>query len=166
MNEAQASGHRLEELAFLQGLSPEYIAQVAAVASPVHWPADEVIYREGDAGAAVYLIDVGRVAIEMTVPGRGRTTVLTIGPGEVLGWSSLFHDGPKDAAARAVIDTHAWALDAPRLRALCDADAQFGYAFTRRMLKEVSQRLKATRMQLLDVFAPPGQADPRTPGGR
>lgn len=165
MGDTPVSEHRLEGLAFLQEFPPEYIARLAGIAADVSWRADESVYREGETSPFVYLIESGRVAIEMAVPGRGRLTVLTVGPGEVLGWSSLFHDSAKDAGARAVIETRAWALDAHRLRALCDADVQFGYAFTRRMLKEVSQRLKATRMQLLDIFAPPGTSAASSPGG-
>ena len=46
--------------------------------SPVEWPAGSTIYREGDASSPLYLIDEGRVAIELTVPGRGPVTALTV----------------------------------------------------------------------------------------
>ena len=61
-------------------------------------------------------------------------TILTVGPGEVFGWSSLFLERPKTASARAVEPTTALALDANRLRALCDLDPGLGYVLTRRSL--------------------------------
>ena len=77
-----------------------------------------------------------------------------MGPGEVFGWSSLFQQRPKTAAARTIEPTRALALDAGRLRELCDADPRLGYLLTRRILEVVSERLKATRMQLLDIYSP------------
>ena len=111
-----------------------------------------MVFREGDAGPSVYLVEEGLVAIELVVPGRGPITILTVGPGEIFGWSSLFYQRPKTSAARALAPTRALALDSARLRTLCDSDPVFGYALTRRILQVVSERLKATRIQLLDVF--------------
>ena len=110
------------------------------------------MFREGDCDSVLYVVEEGRVAIEITIPGRGRVTILTVGPGEVFGWSSLFFQRPKTASARTVEPTRALALDAVRLRALCDADTRLGYLLTRRILDVVSERLKATRMQLLDIY--------------
>ena len=111
-----------------------------------------MIYREGALGSPIYLVEEGLVALELVVPGRGPITIQTVGPGEIFGWSSLFYQRPKTSAARALTPTRAQALDSARLRSLCDSDPVFGYAFTRRILEVVSERLKATRIQLLDVF--------------
>jgi CRP/FNR family transcriptional regulator, cyclic AMP receptor protein len=142
----------LERLAFTGGLDPSQLDRLAEIAAPVSWDAGTTVFREGDRGTHLFLVEEGHVAIEIPVPGRGRTTILTVGPGEVFGWSSLFGDRPKTAAARAVEATSALALDAVRLSAMCEADPGLGYALTRRILAVVSERLKATRMQLLDVF--------------
>jgi CRP-like cAMP-binding protein len=156
----------LAGLAFLQGASAATLASLASLAEPVSWTADEVIFREGDRGTALYLIERGRVALEISVPGRRRATVMTLGPGDLMGWSSMIQDQPKGASARAVADTSAWAFDAVALRALCDRDHAFAYDFMRRLLREVSHRLKATRMQLLDVFGSPASDETAQIGGR
>jgi CRP/FNR family transcriptional regulator, cyclic AMP receptor protein len=142
----------LIDLAFLQGLGPEQRERIAALGTPVQWAAGVTVFREGDRDSVVYVVEEGRVAIEVTIPGRGRVILLMVGPGEAFGWSSLFHPRPKTAAARTIEPTRALALDAPKLRALCDADAGLGYAIAQRMLEVVSDRLKATRMQLMDIY--------------
>ena len=76
-----------------------------------------MIYREGDPASPLYLVEEGLVALEMVVPGRGPITILTVGPGEIFGWSSLFYQRPKTSAARALTPTRAEALDSARLRA-------------------------------------------------
>ena len=143
---------RWEELAFTAGFDRSQIERLAEIATPVRWNAGEMVYREGDPGSPVYLVEEGLVALELVVPGRGPITILTVGPGEIFGWSSLFYQRPKTSAARALTPTRAQALDSARLRTLCDGDPVFGYALTRRILQVVSERLKATRIQLLDVF--------------
>ncbi len=142
----------LKDLPFTRGLAPEQLELVADLATRAEWAAGETVFREGDRDPVLYVVETGRIAIEVSVPGRGRVTILTLGPGEVFGWSSLFHDRPKTAAARAIEPTRAIALDAARLGALCDADPRLGYVLTRRILEVVAERLKATRIQLLDVY--------------
>jgi CRP/FNR family cyclic AMP-dependent transcriptional regulator len=143
----------LTGLTFTEGLDPGQLEPITRIARPVQWNGGETVFREGDADANLYVVREGRVAIEVAVPGRGRVTILTVGPGEVFGWSSLFHPRPKTASARTTEATRAFALDAVRLRELCDADPRLGYLLARRILAVVSERLKATRMQLLDIYS-------------
>ena len=136
------------------GPGPEQLKRIAEIATSVEWGAGQTVFREGDRDSVLYVVETGRVAIEVTVPGRGRVIILTVGPGEVFGWSSILQRRPKTAAARTTEPTKALALDAIRLRELCDADPQLGYVLTRRILEVVSERLKATRIQLLDIYSP------------
>jgi CRP/FNR family transcriptional regulator, cyclic AMP receptor protein len=145
---------RLLDLAFMQGFSTAHLHQIAQVATLVQWDTGTSVFREGDRDSFLYVIEEGRVAIEIAVPGRGRVVILTVGAGEVFGWSSMFRERPKTASARTIEAAKAFALDASRLRELCDADPQLGYLLTRRILDVVSERLKATRMQLLDIYSP------------
>jgi len=144
----------LRDLAFMQGLDADQLDRIAEIATPVEWGAGATVFREGDRDSLFYVVEAGRIAIEIAVPGRGRVVILTVGPGEMFGWSSVFHPRPKSAAARTVEPVKAFALDACRLRELCDADSRLGYFLTRRILEVVSERLKATRMQLLDIYSP------------
>jgi CRP-like cAMP-binding protein len=145
----------LQRLAFVEGLPPENLERLAEIASPASWGPGEVIFREGQRDSRLYVIEEGRVALELAQLGRGRVTIMTIGPGEVLGWSSLYQGRPKTATARTVQPTRAVAFDADRLRALCDTDPRLGYHITRQILSAVAERLQATRLQLLDVFGDP-----------
>jgi len=147
-----ATQSTLSDLAFTQGLDSGQLEQVAELAAPVEWTAGETVFREGDSDSVLYVVQAGRVAIEVAVPTRGRVTLLTLGPGELFGWSSLFHQRPQTAAARAIEPTRALALDASRLRELCDADPRLGYLLTRWILDVVAERLTVARMQLLDIY--------------
>ncbi len=142
----------LQGLAFTRDLPPADLDWLAEIARTIDWPAGQSIFREGEQDGNLYLVAEGQVALEITVPPRGRVRILTVGPGEVFGWSSVYSQKPKTAGATAVLSTRALALDAARLRDRSDSDCRFGYWLTHRLLDVVSDRLKVTRLQLLDVF--------------
>jgi CRP-like cAMP-binding protein len=98
------------------------------------------------------------VALEVMASGRP-VRVSTLYPGEALGWSSVTGDGGKRFQARALEEVRALAFDGARLRHACEEDYGFGFFFMRAVLAVVSQRLHATRAQLLDVYTPVERGD-------
>jgi CRP/FNR family transcriptional regulator, cyclic AMP receptor protein len=94
------------------------------------------------------------VALDIYVPARGRMTILTVGPGEIFGWSALLPIIEiRTASARTLQKTTAVAFDSPALRALCEEDHELGFLVYRRLANVVAARLTATRLQLLDMYA-------------
>ena len=142
-----------EELEIARDLTPEQIETLASMAFEVSFSEDQVIFREADVGELLYIIVDGQAAIDIFVPGQGRTTVLTVGPGQLLGWSSLFPSGRKTAGARTTTPTTAIAVNAAQLREAMQADHDLGCALLWRISEVIAGRLKATRLQLLDIFA-------------
>lgn len=135
-----------------RGLEPPYIDQLAQLAEPVGWQPGESVFHEGDRNGFLYLVIEGRIVLHVFVPGRGRVCFLTIGSNDLFGWSSVYYEKPKSAAATAVQASRALALDARQLRELSDSDCSFACWLTQLLLRVISDRLKATRLQLLDVF--------------
>lgn len=143
----------LQAMETLQDLPPELLRKLANLACEVSFAENQILFREADIGEFVYLIDEGQVALDIRVPGRGRATILTVGPGQMLGWSALFPSGHKTAGARAVKPTRAIALNAAQLREAMQEDHELGCAMLWRVAEVIAGRLKATRLQLLDIFA-------------
>jgi len=116
----------------------------------------QVIFHEGDKEDYLYVVLEGRVAIEMTVPGRGRVRILTADAMDVVGWSSVTPVvRQRTAGARAVLQSRLAAFDARELYIYCEEDHDFGYYVMRRLANVVAGRLMTTRLQLLDMFANP-----------
>ena len=153
---SEAMVKALQAMEFLQGLERPQLEKLAAMAKEVAFAEDEVIFREGEVDNVVYLIQQGQAAIEIHTSSRSWATILTVGPGQLLGWSSLFSQMRKTAKGRAVTPTRAIALDAVQLREVCDADHELGYVIGWRLAELIANRLKATRLQLVDIFAPGG----------
>ncbi|MCU0756697.1 MAG: cyclic nucleotide-binding domain-containing protein [Xanthomonadales bacterium] len=67
--------------------------------STVRFDADVVIFREGDSGSAMYVIDSGEVEISRS--SRGQQPVAILGPGDFFGEMAILEDQPRFATAKA-----------------------------------------------------------------
>jgi CRP-like cAMP-binding protein len=64
----------------------------------------EVLFREGDASEAMYVIKTGKIAI--TKPkGASEIVLAELGPGDMLGEMAFFDNKPRSAGAKAMVDT-------------------------------------------------------------
>ena len=140
---------------FLVGLPESDIAKLTELAFAVRFQPEQIIFREGDPSSFFYLVVTGHIALELQAPGRV-FRIETVGDGEDLGWSSLLESVNKQFQARCLEPTSALAFDGPRLIALCQDDAEFGFRLMRKVVATVADRLRATRLQLLDVYAKRG----------
>jgi CRP-like cAMP-binding protein len=143
----------LQELRFSAQMPRDVLDQLAAASTIAQVRAGVFVFREGAKNDNLYLVRSGRVGLEMNVPGRGTVRILTVGPGEMVGWSALLGNGKMTASAVAVEDTDFVVAPADKLRELCDSNRAFGFHLMRQMADALSKRLVATRLQLLDLFA-------------
>ena len=137
---------------FVEDLDPRHTEILARLASEVGYEKDQIIFRQGDECGLFYLILSGKVALEMTAPGR-TIRVQTLNSGDELGWSSVLMQ-ERLFQARALGPVRLLALDGAQLHEACKEDPVFGYELMYRLLRVVSRRLQATRFQLMDVYAP------------
>jgi CRP-like cAMP-binding protein len=143
---------QLGQSSFLRDLSEAHVDKLAELARWREYAPQAVIFREGDPPTSVYVIESGRVGLEICAPGIGCRRILTAAPGDLLGWSPVLGESRLTATARALEPTTCFEFKAGQVLAACEHDAAFGYAFMRRLALEMAKRLNATRMQLMDVF--------------
>jgi len=138
----------LSGIRFLQGVSREHLEQIAAVAQVCDFNESDVVFREGDAADSVYFVVSGKLALELSPSTMARKHLVDVGPGEMIGWSSLAERTRVAATAVVVEPARLIRIDGARLRAICDEDPQFGYEFMRRTTLALAKRLAATWTQL------------------
>jgi CRP/FNR family cyclic AMP-dependent transcriptional regulator len=143
----------VREQPFFRGMEEEHIQLIAGCAVNVRFEEGHVIFHEGDPANHFYLIREGQVAVQIAIPHRGLTTVQTVGEGEILGWSWLFAPYRWHFDARAQQPTRALAFDGKCLRGKCEEDHDLGYAIYTRFMRIATDRLQATLLQLLDLYA-------------
>jgi CRP/FNR family transcriptional regulator, cyclic AMP receptor protein len=137
---------------FFGGLAAEHFSALVGCAANITFPGGAFLFCEGDPAAAFYLIRSGRVALEISAPGRGPLTVQTLGEGDVTGFSWLLEPHQWEFDGRAVERVLAIQMDGECLRRKCEQDPRLGYELMRRFSGLAVARLQATRLQLLDVY--------------
>jgi CRP-like cAMP-binding protein len=145
----RVSGHR-----FLSGLAPEHRAALAADASVSSFIAGVRLFAEGAVADRFWLLESGAVALDVPVPGRGDVVVETLAGPTVLGWSWLYLPYRWHFGAVAREPSTALAFDAESVRRRCARDPVFGYAMMNLFAPVIIQRLQATRLRMLDLYAP------------
>lgn len=144
---------------FVEEFQPHHIEKLSTLARDVRFEREQIIFREGDECPDFYLIVSGKVALEITAPGR-TFRVQTLGAGDELGWSAMLMRSGKHFQARAIEPVEALAFDGGALYQACKEDPSFGFALMYRMLGVVAERLQVTRLQLLDIYSPPHGRSP------
>jgi len=142
----------VEEQGVFQGLKPEWIELMSGCGKNIRLEAKTFLFREGQPADHFYLLRRGKVALEIDVPGQPPAVFQTLGPGEVLGWSWLFPPYQYAYDAQVQEELGAIAFDGKCLRGKCEANTDFGYALMKRFSKVFFERLKATRLQVLDIY--------------
>jgi CRP/FNR family transcriptional regulator, cyclic AMP receptor protein len=144
----------LREHVFFRDLPSKYFDFIVGCASNVVFKPDDLILREGEPADKFYLIRNGRVAILIEHPGP--IIIQTIGGGDILGWSWLVPPYSYRFSAKAVENTRAVALDGKCFREKCEKNPDLGYEVLKRLVKVLTGRLEATRLQLLDIHGNKG----------
>jgi CRP-like cAMP-binding protein len=137
---------------FFTGFEAELGDLITGCARNLRFEPGQYLFRSGEAANEFYLIRHGTVALEIQPPGKPPIITATEGEGDIVGTSWLVPPYRWSFDARATTLVRAISLDATCLRAKCEADHHLGYALMKRFLPEISQRLDATRLQMLDVY--------------
>ena len=127
----------LRSIALFNKLSNEDLKLIAGRLHKESHPKGTYIFKEGDTGDAMYLVESGQVAV---VRKDGRETVAYLGPGSFVGEISLLLAQPRTASLKVIIDAELWALHKQDFEELLATQPSIGMEMTR----ELSQRLVTT----------------------
>ncbi|SKA34939.1 Cyclic nucleotide-binding domain-containing protein [Enhydrobacter aerosaccus] len=145
----------ISEHRFFAGLDDGYCRLVCGCAKNVRFEAGQYLFHEGQPASQFYLLRHGRVALEISAPGRGTMQFQTLREGEIVGVSWLIPPYRWTYDAKALEPVRAIAMDATCLQQKCEADHRFGYEMMRRFVPVLVERLHATQLQILDVYGNP-----------
>jgi len=141
---------------FGSSLDSEMRARLASLGRTQHYNAGEVVLQEGELADDLGIVVAGRIGLRVRVPERGSVTILTVEPGDIVGWSAIVPPHRSTSTAIALVPSEVLAFAGPELRAALDADPALAAAVYPRVLRALARRLDGTRLQLLDLFTAPG----------
>ena len=136
----------------LEALDSAARAALAGLAEVIEFAPGSEILRETRLTPFLGLVDAGRVALRVPVPGRGPHTVVTLEPGDLIGWSAVVPPYRATADAIALAPTRIRAFEAEALRGLLATDPAIAGQLYALVLRCVSERLTTSWQQLLDLF--------------
>lgn len=128
-------------------------AVFAAFVQPVTFPADTVIFRQGDAPDACYLVEAGRVRIELSGDHVDSDNVLGyVNAGSVFGELALLDGQPRSATAVAQTDVVTRQLSAASLDRLAAAHPLVAANFFAQLGREAATKLRSANQRLADIL--------------
>ncbi len=116
------------------------------------FPAGTVLFREGDAGQHMYVLQGGKVRISKDVT-NGPRVLAILGPGEFFGEMAILNDKARTATAEVVEDARVLVLDARTFEAMVVGNTEIAV----RLIKKLARRLDSANA-LIEILM---QQDPR-----
>jgi CRP-like cAMP-binding protein len=111
------------------------------------FPRGTVLFREGDPGAEMYVVQRGKVAISARV-GAVEKVLSTLGQGEFLGEMSILNHAPRSATATCVEDCQLLVVDARTFEAMVRASSEIAV----RMIQKLAGRLAEADRQIENLL--------------
>ena len=147
----------IESFSAFSELEENEVQALATLAEEERYRPGQFIFHEGDPANKLYLLLEGRVEMMMATNADGtqRALVMTAGPGEIFGWSSLVEPYQLTASAHCATPVRVVAITASGVRALMAMSCSLGYRLMQKGCQTASARLRATRVQLLSTVRPP-----------
>lgn len=101
----------LSKIDLVRSLPPEEMEDVLVCVQPIQFPSGREIFRMGDDGDALYLIEKGKVSIVAGGTNNKGSTLAELGPGNSFGEMALLTGEPRSATAFTVTDTSLLRID-------------------------------------------------------
>ena len=151
----------LESCALFRQLSPPELAALRRITQEKNFPMGREIFKEGDHGDGVYLVQSGRVEISAAVTQNSRSILSQVEPGEAFGEMAVLEAKPRSATATALVDSTVYFIPREPLLELLDHSPGFALELLRdssRRLREfdlrhVQEILQAERLAVIGRFA-------------
>ncbi|MBI4321775.1 MAG: Crp/Fnr family transcriptional regulator [Chloroflexi bacterium] len=157
------SKQTFKDCPLFDSLSEADIERFAAISLPQEWGAGVTIFAEGEPAKNLYVLERGKVALQMQLPSTQpqvsrKITVDVVIKGEVLGWSAVVQPFVYTMTAVCLETTRALAIDSFKFRNLLKADHRLGYEVLSQLIGVVASRLNETRYLLISERLVPTQS--------
>ena len=138
------------------------LERLDAISSPQEWGPGGTIFTEGNPAKDLYVLERGRVALQMQLPSTqprlGRSITVDVATkGEVFGWSAVVQPHTYTLTAVCLETTRGLAIDGFKLRNLLKSDHRIGYEVLGALIRVVASRVDETRRLLISERLGPTQ---------
>jgi len=141
----------LKSFVLFSELSETELAGIARLCRERTYAGGSVIFTIGGSAADVYLLETGKVAIQIEFKiydYEVMTTVYTVGKGEIFGWSALVPPHRLTASARCEGKADVIMINGKELMGILEKDKRIGYVVMKNLSSLISSRLASTTIAL------------------
>ncbi len=117
------------------------------------FPAGAVLFREGEGGREMFVVQSGRVTVSKRV-GPVEKILASLGPGEFLGEMAILNNRPRSATATCAEASKLLVIDAKTFEAMIRGNAEIAI----RMIKKLADRLQEANDQIENLLLDDGPA--------
>lgn len=145
---------RLRAVPLFRSLPDEVLSKLAAIAREERFERNDVLFEEGDAGDAMYLVVEGSALIQKTLD-KEAGTYKDLGvseAGEIFGEMSLFDDMPRSATVRATSPLTVLVIDQGAFERFLAQDSRSGVAILSGIINILSTRLRETSQHTATLY--------------
>ena len=142
----------LSKVSFLRELTPDELDRVLSIARVVRYGKDAVLFKEGDPGAALYIVVDGSVRVSKVVPGAKDEAVAFMERGGCFGEMALIDEFPRSADAIAQTDCRVLFFDKDVLLDLLQEDPVIARKILWAFCRTLSMRLRETTDRIVSLF--------------
>ena len=144
----------LKECVVFQSLTEADLGRMEDMCALQDYAAGTTVFSEGASSDRMYILQSGKVALQMQLPAAGpqpgrRISVDFVSKNEVFGWSALVMPRRYTLTAVCLEPTKVLGIDGTRLRALLEEDNRIASQVFRRLTDMVASRLEETRRVLV-----------------
>jgi len=145
----------LAQSQIFKDLTDDEAESVGEICEIIELKAGEFIFREGDDGDRLYIIDSGEVRISRTIPGAGEEALTVLKRGACFGEMSVLDRSSRSTDAIAHMRCRLLTIGREDFRELLDSDRELGYKVLWSVVHLVCERLRMTNdaMRSLMVMA-------------
>jgi CRP/FNR family transcriptional regulator, cyclic AMP receptor protein len=138
-----------ENCTLFSHLPAEALARLAAHAQTRHFAAGEVVFKKGDPGDGLYVVESGEVEISDAGEDAVRQILARVLPGEVFGEMAVLDGQPRSAFAAARTEAVVGWMPSEELLCLLEEYPELALKF----LRQISGRLREFNRQCRDKAA-------------
>jgi small-conductance mechanosensitive channel len=142
----------LKRVDFLDGLPEDVITTLAKMSETRLYDADEAIIRQGAEDDEFFIVQKGRVAIEVHRPSQGKVTVTQLGQGQFFGEMSLMTGEKRRATVRAIDECQLLVVGKAAFHRIFDDRPE--------LVSRISEVLALRQEQLGEIAQRPTQGKP------
>jgi len=131
-----------------EGFSKRELAAIERILHRREYIRDEVIFKQGERGAGMYIVYQGQVAV---ISGPDKQELSIIGDGDFFGEVALLDEAPRTATMIAKTDCSIFGFFQPDLFDLIARDSRLGVKIVLRVARIACQRLRNANERIVSL---------------